>query len=335
MSTDRGSKDGYVPYEDIQRNLESMASEVSLPDPDGEAFSFPKRSDSLPQLPSEETRAMKAGDIAKLGGFRREHLHRNGRSDFRETLLSSSGDSVATGMRREDGRLVKSIKRNTTHMVSFYLSLDDADTRHELFGNNMGTTTQVGLSNFRTRVTILKAFVSSGVLYLPNAFAFGGSFMSVLLLFFMGLASIHGLFLLSDCHEVRPSSYPELGRVAYGDCAYVLIAIMVVLSQFAFCMAQHVLIARSLAELLSEAGLPLAFYYFAQLVIFIPLGWIRRVQNMQFTMMLGNALIICGLLTIATFAVNKIWSRSVSSSAAISTSPFPCFQSIPWINDER
>jgi hypothetical protein len=257
MTSSRETADDYVPYEDIQRNLESMASEISLPDAESEFL--PKRSDSLPQLASETTRAIKAGDIAKLGGFRREHLHRTGRADFRETLLSNSGDSVATGItRNQDGRLVKSIKRNTTHMVSFYLSLDDADTRHELFGNNMGTTSQVGLSNFRTRITILKAFVSSGVLYLPNAFGFGGGLMSVLLILFMGGASIVGLFLLSDCHELRPSSYPELGRHAYGDAAYVMVAIMVVLSQFAFCMAQHVLIARSLAELLRDLGLPLA-----------------------------------------------------------------------------
>jgi amino acid permease len=317
MNTARVSVDGYVPYEDIQRNLESKATEVSVPDPDSSPF-LCKRADSLPQLPSETTQAMKAGDIAQLGGFRREHLHRNGRTDVRQTLMSSSDDSVVTGLsRRESGQLVSSIKRHTSHMVSFYISLDDADTRHELFGNNMGTTSQVGLSNFRTRITILKAFVSTGVLYLPNAFGFGGGLISVLLLFFMGGASIVGLLLLSDCHEVRPSSYPELGRIAYGDFAYVSIAIMVVLSQFAFCMSNHVLIARSLAELFRDAGLPLALFYFGQLAVFIPLGWIRRVQKMQFTMMLGNALIICGLVTISAYAITKISKDGVHDGAVL------------------
>ena len=102
----RESADGYVPYEDIQRNLESMASEVSVPDPDSPTL-LSKRADSLPQLPSETTQAMKAGDIAQLGGFRREHLHRNGRTDIRQTLMSSSDDSVVAGLsRRESGQLV-------------------------------------------------------------------------------------------------------------------------------------------------------------------------------------------------------------------------------------
>ena len=71
MNTARVSVDGYVPYEDIQRNLESKATEASVPDPDSSPF-LCKRADSLPQLPSETTQAMKAGDIAQLGGFRRE-----------------------------------------------------------------------------------------------------------------------------------------------------------------------------------------------------------------------------------------------------------------------
>jgi len=108
-------------------------------------------------------------------------------------------------------------------------------------------------------------------------------------------------------------SYAEMGRVAFGSPGYTLIATMLVLSQFSFCVSGHVMVARSLNAVAESYGSYWAMYYFylGQLPVFVPLGWIRRISKMKVTNILGDVIVVGGLAIIVGVACVRIVTAGV------------------------
>lgn len=66
-------------------------------------------------------------------------------------------------------------------------------------------------------IQVLKAFVGTGVLFLPNAFSMGGLGFSIITLIFLGWMTLHCMLLLvQTSRQMNGMSFGELGEEFYG-----------------------------------------------------------------------------------------------------------------------
>lgn len=78
---------------------------------------------------------------------------------------------------------------------------------------------------------LLKAFIGSGVLFLPRAFSNGGLLFSFISMWAMGAISLFSFLLLIECKDHVSGSYGDLGGVLYGPWMRRLVLFSVSISQ--------------------------------------------------------------------------------------------------------
>jgi proton-coupled amino acid transporter len=78
---------------------------------------------------------------------------------------------------------------------------------------------------------LLKAFIGSGVLFLPRAFSNGGLLFSFFSMWAMGSISLFSFLLLIECKDHVSGSYGDLGGALYGPWMRRLVLFSVAISQ--------------------------------------------------------------------------------------------------------
>lgn len=78
---------------------------------------------------------------------------------------------------------------------------------------------------------LLKAFIGSGVLFLPRAFSNGGLLFSFVSMWTMGAISLFSFILLIDCKKYVSGSYGDVGGALYGPWMRRLVLFSVAISQ--------------------------------------------------------------------------------------------------------
>jgi proton-coupled amino acid transporter len=98
---------------------------------------------------------------------------------------------------------------------------------------NSSTVTSVkGTSESKAFFMLLKAFVGTGVLFLPKAFANGGLVFSVSLMIFLGYLTMHCMILLVETsRSFGGKSFGDLGQIIYGDQCRLLVLGSIAVSQ--------------------------------------------------------------------------------------------------------
>jgi proton-coupled amino acid transporter len=91
---------------------------------------------------------------------------------------------------------------------------------------DLGTVTET-----KAVFLLLKAFVGSGVLFLPRAFSNGGLLFSFVSMWFMGGISLFSFLLLIDCKKYVSGSYGDVGGTLYGPFMRRLVLFSVAISQ--------------------------------------------------------------------------------------------------------
>lgn len=84
---------------------------------------------------------------------------------------------------------------------------------------------------FKTALLLFKAFISSGILFLPKAFSNGGLGFSIVTLYFMGAISLYCFLLLLECKEQLHGSYGDIGGALYGPWMRRLVLFSIAISQ--------------------------------------------------------------------------------------------------------
>ena len=78
---------------------------------------------------------------------------------------------------------------------------------------------------------LMKAFVGTGVLFLPKAFSQGGMGFSIILLFIIGWLTLHCMLLLVDTSRELGGSFGDIGEKLYGPKAKALVLWSIAVSQ--------------------------------------------------------------------------------------------------------
>lgn len=258
--------------------------------------------------------------------------------------LSASSLNVPGGFRRqfvlEHSRKVKPnlITRNFVEFLSIYghfagedLEDDDyvachytlsnlkADEESPLLGSSGGRINSNGTAtNSKALFLLVKAFVGTGVLFLPKAFSNGGLLFSALTLFGFGFLSYWCyLILVYSKIAVKVSSFGEIGRICYGNHMQRLIIVSIIISQVGFVAAYIVFTAENLRAFVANvtryqlADLDVFWFIAAETLIVVPLTLIRDITKLSLLAVLANGFIMMGLVTIVCYTIKEFVSNNL------------------------
>lgn len=155
---------------------------------------------------------------------------------------------------------------------------------------------------------LLKAFVGTGVLFLPKAFYNGGLSFSIIVLSLFALLSWWCyLILVFTKVATKVSGFAEIGLKLYGPWFQRLILSSIVISQIGFAAAYIVFTLENLRAFTANVSLydvtdiNIVWFILLQVVIIVPLSLIRDITKLSLLAVFANVFILTGLVTIVYF----------------------------------
>jgi proton-coupled amino acid transporter len=159
---------------------------------------------------------------------------------------------------------------------------------------------------------LLKAFVGTGVLFLPRAFSNGGLVFSIVVLLLFGFLSYWCyLILIYSKVATKVSSFGELGLRLYGNWLQRLILSSIIISQIGFVAAYIVFTSENLRAFVSNVtqyeieDLNIMWFTLFQVIILLPLSLLRDLTKLSLLSVIANLFIFLGLATIIYFILQE------------------------------
>lgn len=159
--------------------------------------------------------------------------------------------------------------------------------------------------------TLLKAFIGTGIMFLPKAFNNGGILFSSMIMLLVSAVSMLAFHLLLQCRNQYGGGYGDLGKAIGGSKLRTLILSSITLSQLGFVCAGIVFVAENLysfseAVASGSAPVPIKALIAIQLVVLIPLSFIRNISKLGPAALLADAFIMIGIVYIYWFDISTI-----------------------------
>ncbi|CAO3685285.1 unnamed protein product [Umbelopsis ramanniana] len=159
---------------------------------------------------------------------------------------------------------------------------------------------------------LLKAFIGSGVLFLPRAFSNGGLLFSFISMWAMGAISLFSFLLLIECKDHVSGSYGDLGGVLYGPWMRRLVLFSVSISQMGFVAAGTTFIAENVQQVFAAVSHNAIHPSVESIVtvtalLMIPLCLIRNIAKLSLSAVISDFLILFGLLTLLYYDVLNLF----------------------------
>lgn len=298
-------------------------------------------SDRADEPANESSLLLEGGDItrdlykihrrAKLQQRAATFSHPNDSSGDFDNDLSAAEQRLPGGFRREFvvkkyGRFnpaVIPITRNFVEFLALYGTfagedLEDSDDeaiedsdddetpteRRPLLERRRSTrqTKKGDAGRTKTFFTLLKAFIGTGIMFLPKAFNNGGILFSSITLLTVAAVTTLAFHLLLQCRQIHgKSGYGELGEVIGGSKMRAVILTSVAISQLGFVCSGTIFVAQNLhsfANAVSPHGqspISTNVLIALQLIVLIPLSFIRNISKLGPSALIADIFILIGL----------------------------------------
>lgn len=156
-----------------------------------------------------------------------------------------------------------------------------------------------------------KSFIGTGVLFLPSAFSNGGLLFSIGMLVFFGAYSYWCYYILIAAKRITGvTSFGDIGLKLYGPWMKFIILFSLVLTQIGFSGAYVIFTAENLRAFTKNvffiSDVPIAYFMILQLIVFIPLSFIRNVSKLSLPSLLANFFIMSGLILVLFFSFKHL-----------------------------
>ena len=164
----------------------------------------------------------------------------------------------------------------------------------------------------KTFFTLLKAFIGTGIMFLPKAFNNGGILFSSMTLVTVSIVTTWAFHLLLQCRQIyQKSGYGELGEAIGGPRMRSVVLTSVTISQLGFVCAGTVFIAQNLHSFeraVSNGSAPLktSILIAMQLIVLIPLAFIRNISKLGPAALLADVFILIGLVYIYWYDISSL-----------------------------
>lgn len=174
----------------------------------------------------------------------------------------------------------------------------------------------------KTFFTLLKAFIGTGIMFLPRAFQNSGLLFSSVTLVTVSIVSTIAFHLLLKCRERYGGSYGELGEAIGGYRFRAIILASITLSQLGFVCSGIIFVAdnlRSFADAVSHGSSPLSTRALIAIqgAVLIPLSLIRNISKLGPAAMLADVFILLGLTYIWYFDIASISKNGIADSVVL------------------
>lgn len=319
---------------DIHRDLFKIDASARLQQLHRRANTFhtPREYEQDPELP------MTVSETLAPGGFRRAFLHQkhgHGPHDFLAARMpitrnfvefldlygSFAGEDLADSDEEaiedesEEAEEVEEEARigETTALLGRRLSR--RLSHHHTRSATAGTT--------KTFFTLIKAFVGTGIMFLPKAFANGGLLFSSLAMVFVSAVTMLAFHLLLQCKHHHGGGYGEIGASISGERMRTLILASITLSQLGFVCAGIVFVAENLTSFLnavtagSQSPLSSVSLIAIQVALLVPLAWIRNISKLGPAALLADACILIGVSYIYQFDFRALAKHGMAPSVVL------------------
>lgn len=179
-------------------------------------------------------------------------------------------------------------------------------------------------STAKTFFTLLKAFIGTGIMFLPKAFRNGGILFSSITLISISLINCLCFRLLLDCRQKFGGGYGELGAAIVGPRFRNLILASITLSQLGFVCAGLIFTAENLLAFLNavskrrhtvELGVPGLIAI--QLIPLIPLALIRHISKLGLVALVADVFILIGLVYIWYYDITALITDGIDRSVML------------------
>lgn len=287
-----------------------------------------------------------ADEVLQPGGFRRQYVvqrHFTDQPNFRRRLsraavpvtknfigfLELYGDFAGEDLRDTDEDDESAIDENEAPEED-----RPATERRPLLGRRKSSRRvkrEGDASTVKTFFTLLKAFVGTGILFLPKAFRNGGILASSITLIMVSLITSVCFKLLLECRQrCGGGGYGEIGEAIVGRRFRSLVLSSITLSQLGFVCAGIIFTAENMFSffqaVLKTRQLPIGINSFIilQLILLVPLALIRNISKLGPTALLADVFILIGVVYIWQYDITSLSQYGMNESVKLfNPSTFP------------
>ncbi|KAJ1675823.1 hypothetical protein EV182_000494 [Spiromyces aspiralis] len=208
--------------------------------------------------------------------------------DGRKKRVGEEEDEEGDGQQDEDDSKHVQVAATASHEI-------EAQTRR-----HGGRPAHATASVKKTFFLLVKSFISSGVLFLPQGFRSGGMIFSSIVLVISAIISTYCMLLLVQCYMRHRGSYGDIGERLYGRGLRWAIMTSIVMSQMGFTCVGHIFVAANLRDLWNDVTrcrhvFPLSWWVLAQLAFTIPMALMRKIKNFGGFALIADLFILNGL----------------------------------------
>lgn len=175
---------------------------------------------------------------------------------------------------------------------------------------------------------LVKAYIGTGVLFLPKAFYEGGFVFSFAFLILIAAFVAAGMILLAEVYQEVPGSFEDIGGKVFGNWFRTVILVSVAVSQIGFAVAYFGFVAKTGMNLLTKhfqvdvKGYNFLLYFIVlQVLVYVPITYFRRIQKLATASLLANLFILVGLIVTCVFAGQEM-SQAKSDGRNLPTLDF-------------
>lgn len=174
----------------------------------------------------------------------------------------------------------------------------------------------------KTFFTLIKAFIGTGIMFLPKAFNNGGILFSSITMLVVSLVSCVSFHLLLECRAHYGGGYGELGAEIGGPKLRSLILASIFISQIGFVCAGIIFTAENLysfAEAVAENStlLNTKALIAIQVAVLVPLALIRNISKLGPAALVADIFIAIGLIYIYYYDISALASQGIASSVQL------------------
>ncbi|KAI0437831.1 transmembrane amino acid transporter [Xylaria telfairii] len=177
-------------------------------------------------------------------------------------------------------------------------------------------------STGKTFFTLLKAFIGTGIMFLPKAFDNGGLLFSSITMVVVSAITMLAFHLLLACKAHYGGGYGEIGEAIAGPRMRNLILASITLSQLGFVCSGIVFVAENLTsffEAVSHGHSPISptKLILIQILVLIPLSYIRNIAKLGPVALLADVFILIGVSYIYYYDIAYIASEGINPTVVL------------------
>ncbi|GAA5812252.1 hypothetical protein MFLAVUS_005702 [Mucor flavus] len=327
----------------MENNNESIRGTANLADVRSQSYILPKAGSPRPEsrahfsgMPNhiERPAGSRMNSSINVRGTPRPGLSSRGtsfasaakRRSMVRTISSLSVYSNFAGERLDDNHRPRLNSLIDEEKRKSYISQRSSVAKHEesTVGEeliedteDMAPKASVGKAMFM----FLKAFIGSGVLFLPKAFQNGGLALSIVLMIVIALICLFAFLRLVNTQHIVGGSYGDMGGLLYGQSLRYIVLFFIIISQIGFVCSYFIFISGNLVSVVDvlshcSAGIEQKYYIWMPLVILIPLALVRHIAKLSFTAIIADVFILFGLVCIIYFSADQLSTHGVGPNVA-------------------